>query len=95
MIEIVRNGHLQAVCLRVDHAVLGLEVAVGNALLVHVGHSTQQLAEVVEPQLLRHSIVAALYVVQQVWTPHELKLQSISFVSGLNCGCLSFQGKVL
>lgn len=83
MVEIVRTtGHLEAVCLGIDHAVLRLEITVGNALLVHVGHSTQQLAKVVEPQLLRHSVVASLNVVQQVWAPHQLELKCIPFVSG-------------
>jgi len=81
MVETVRpTGHLKAVCLGIDHAVLRLEITVGNALLVHVGHGTQQLAKVMEPQLLRHSVVASLYVVQQVWAPHQLELKCIPFV---------------
>ena len=64
-------------CLWIHHAVLGLEIAVGDALLMHVGHGTQQLPEVVQSQLLWHPIVALLDVVQQIWAPHQLKLRDL------------------
>jgi len=70
--------HLDTLCAAVHNAVFSLEVTVTEAIVVHEDDSIDKLLEIVCYHRLRQLLVrCSIEQIQQVWTIHQLPLQTV------------------
>jgi len=69
--------YLDTLCAAVHDAILSLEVTVTKAIVVHEDDSIDELLEIVCHHRLRQLLVrCTIEQIQQVWTIHQLPLQT-------------------